>query len=143
YPSAQARADDIEAGAARPAEQLVGDLRKSIWRLEGSWASLSTVGWSGYGLNADGRVPITALPRRRWAETVIHHSDLGLGYQPADWPKEFVRLKLRSMTMRWSSRRPMGLTDLPAAALALDDVHRLLWLLGRLDVQGLPAAGIY
>jgi hypothetical protein len=37
----------------------------------------------------------------------------------------------------------MGLTDLPAEARVLDDRTRLLWLLGRAEVPGLPAAGLY
>ena len=44
--------------------------------------------------------------------------------------------------MLWNSRRPMGMAELPAAALQLDDRTRLLWLLGRTEVPGLPAAGI-
>jgi len=143
YPTADVRTNDIEAGAGRSADQLVGDLRRSIWRLEGAWATASAAAWAGHGLNADGQLAISQLPFRRWGETVIHHSDLGLGYRPADWPADFVRLELRRLTMRWASRRPMGMTELPPAALALDDRTRLLWLLGRAEVPGLPAAGIY
>jgi maleylpyruvate isomerase len=143
YPSVQARADDIEAGSDRTAVELVSDLRTSIWRLEGAWASMSSIGWAGHGLNSTGRVPITDLPFRRWGETVIHHSDLGLGYLPTQWPEQFVRLELRRLTMLWSSRRPMGMSELPAAAVALDERTRLLWLIGRAEVAGLPAAGIY
>jgi hypothetical protein len=36
----------------------------------------------------------------------------------------------------------MGLTALPAPALALADHVRLAWLLGRTDVPGLDPAGI-
>lgn len=143
YANATVRNVDIQAGADRSADELVGDLRRSIWRLEGAWATASAEAWSGHGVNMDGRIAIVDLPFRRWGETVIHHADLGLGYQPADWPAEFVRLELRRLMMRWASRRPMGMTELPAAALALDDRTRLLWLLGRIDIAELPAAGIY
>jgi maleylpyruvate isomerase len=143
YPSADARNADIEAGAGRSAAALVGDLRSSIWRLEGTWASASATAWSGHGLNMSGRVAITELPFRRWGETVIHHADLGLEYTPAHWPAEFVRLEARRLTMLWASRRPMGMTELPDPALQLDERTRLLWLLGRTDVPALPAAGIY
>ena len=143
YATAEMRTNDIEAGAGRPANELVSDLRRSIWRLEGTWASASATAWAGEGLNMQGRLPIVDLPFRRWGETVIHHSDLGLGYTPSDWPVEFVRLELRRLSMRWASRRPMGLTELPAAALALDDRTRLLWLVGRVEVPHLEPAGIY
>lgn len=142
YPSAAARNADIEAGAHRPADELVDDLRRSIWRLEATWASASPTAWSGHGLNMSGRVSITDLPFRRWGETVVHHSDLGLDYTPAQWPAEFVRLEVRRLSMLWASRRPMGMTELPDLALALDERSRLLWLLGRTDVPGLPAAGV-
>ena len=68
----------------------------------------------------------------------MHHVDLGLGYGPADWPSSYVGLELRTATMAWRASRPMGLTDLPAAALALPPHERLAWLLGRLEVAGLP-----
>jgi maleylpyruvate isomerase len=143
YASAEMRTNDIEAGAGRSADELVSDVRRSIWRLESTWATASAAAWAGHGLNMQGRLAIVDLPFRRWGETVIHHSDLGLGYRPADWPSDFVRLELRRLSMHWASRRPMGLTELPPAALALDDRTRLLWLLGRAEVPDLPAAGIY
>ena len=49
----------------------------------------------------------------RWREVEVHRVDLGLGYEPEDWPAEYVRLELREMEMRWNARRPMGLTGLP------------------------------
>jgi maleylpyruvate isomerase len=142
YPSVEARNSDIEAGSGRSAHALVSDLRRSIWKLEATWASTSVAAWSGHGANSSGRMAITDLPFRRWGETVVHHSDLGLGYLPAEWPAEFVRLELRRLTMLWNSRRPMGMAELPAAALQLDERTRLLWLLGRVAVPDLPVAGI-
>ena len=44
--------------------------------------------------------------------------------------------------MRWNARRPMGMTGLPPAALALPPPRRLAWLLGRIDVPGLDPAGV-
>lgn len=143
YPSADARNADIQAGAGRSAAQLVADVRRSIWHLEGIWASATATAWSGHGLTMTGRVAISDLPFRRWGETAIHHADLGLGYTPAQWPAEFVRLEVRRLSMLWASRRPMGMTELPDQALQLDERTRLLWLLGRTDVPALPAAGIY
>ena len=59
-----------------------------------------------------------------------------------EWSPEYVRRELVRMEMLWSSRRPMGLTALPPAAHALTPYRRLEWLLGRIEVPGLPAAGI-
>jgi len=45
--------------------------------------------------------------------------------------------------MQWASRKPMGLTSLPAAAMALPEAQRVAWLTGRLTVAGLEPAGIF
>ena len=46
------------------------------------------------------------------------------------------------MTMQWAGRRPMGLTTLPAEALAVPEPQRLAWLFGRASIDGLgPADG--
>jgi len=49
-----------------------------------------------------------------------------------------VRMELEAQIMMWRSRKPMGLTDLPTIALQLPPKHRLAWLLGRIEVEGLP-----
>ena len=82
------------------------------------------------------------LPFIRWREVTVHHADLGLDYSWADWDEEFVRLDLARMTMLWASRKPMGLTDLPRAAIAVAPSNRLAWLLGRAEIDGLAPAGI-
>ena len=138
----QSRNDDIEAGIGRSADELVADVRSTIYRLEAAWASSTEVGWAGHGIALMGEVPMSDLVYRRWRETEIHRADLGLGFGINDWPSEFVRLDLGRMTAQWASRKPMGLTDLPTAALELPPAARLAWLWGRLDVPGLPAAGI-
>jgi maleylpyruvate isomerase len=134
---------DIEAGAGRPAAALVADVVAANARLEAAWAATSPAGWAGEGLNVAGPVPIAELPFRRWRETVVHHADLGLAYSWRDWPGEYVRTELGRMSMLWASRKPMGLTALPAAALALTDRERVAWLLGRTTVEGLEPAGIF
>jgi hypothetical protein len=44
--------------------------------------------------------------------------------------------------MLWASRKPMGLTDLPPEAMAVPPRHRLAWMLGRVEIDGLGPAGI-
>ena len=78
----------------------------------------------------------------RWREVEVHRHDLGLGYEPDDWPDEYVRVELNELTMRWNARRPMGLTGLPPEALAASEPQRLAWLLGRAEIAGLDAAGV-
>jgi hypothetical protein len=44
--------------------------------------------------------------------------------------------------MLWASRKPMGMTALPPEAMSVSEHHRLAWLLGRADIDGLTPAGI-
>jgi len=38
--------------------------------------------------------PATGCPPHRLREVEVHHVDLDLGYQPADWPAEYVAWEL-------------------------------------------------
>ena len=91
---------------------------------------------------------MNSLPFRRWRETITHHADCGfvhggVSFSWRDWPSDYVRLELEQMTMLYASRKPMGLTALPADALAVDDRPRLAWLMGRATIDGLTPAGIF
>ena len=144
YPGGAAqRTADIEAGAGRPAAAQVADLTAANIRLEAAWSATTPLGWQGEGSTFQGTVAIRDLPFRRWRETTLHHTDLGLGYGWAQWPVAYVRLESGRMTMQWASRKPMGLTSLPAAAMALPEAQRVAWLTGRLTVAGLEPAGIF
>jgi maleylpyruvate isomerase len=136
------RTADIDRGARRTAVELVDDLTISIERLEACWDVTTDVAWAGSGRSVGGPLTIASLPFRRWREAEVHHVDLGLGYDLHRWPNDYVRIELGLLTMQWSSRRPMGLTQLPPEAMVVSDRTRLAWLLGRLDIEGLPAAGI-
>ena len=138
----EGRRADIEAGSGRAAADLVADVEATADRLDGLFARCDETAWSGYGLTIAGRTPISELPERRRGEVEIHRVDLGLGYTFADWPADYRRAELAKRTGQWASRKPMGFTDLPAAALALPPTDRLAWLLGRLQVEGVAPAGI-
>ena len=142
YATFDQRIIEIEAGAGRSAADHLAGIATACARLEAAWAAMTPEGWAGEGLTVHGPVAATDLPFRRWRETVVHHADLGLAYTWRDWPSEYVRLELARATMLWASRRPMGLTALPAATVALDDRERLAWLLGRTEVPGVAPAGI-
>lgn len=139
----EGRGRDIEAGAGRPAEEIVADVRRSIYALEGAWATTSALGWSGMGRTVSGETSMPELVLRRWREAEVHRTDLGLGATPDDWSPEYVRVDLERWTMTWASRRPMGLSALPAEILSLPPTRRLAWLMGRFDVPGIPAAGLW
>ena len=78
----------------------------------------------------------------RWREATVHHADLGLGFAWSDWDRRVRAAELARLTMLWASRKPMGLTDLPPEALRAGDHHRVAWLLGRAEIEGLGPAGI-
>jgi maleylpyruvate isomerase len=144
YPGGVAQRNaDIEAGAGRNAAELVADVLAASARLEAAWAATTEASRQAEGLTVAGPVPISSLPSRRRRETLVHHADLGLAYSWRDWPDDYVRLELAQLTMLWASRKPMGLTTLPAAAMALSDHERVAWLLGRTTVEGLEPAGIF
>jgi maleylpyruvate isomerase len=132
----------IEAGAERPAAELVADVRGSIWRLEQRWAQEPA--WDGPpAKTAVCEVPRHDLPFRRWRETEVHHADLGFGYSFADMPADYVRLELRHLEMQWKARQPMGLTTLPEAVLHQPPPERLAWLMGRIEIDGVPPSGVF
>ena len=98
--------------------------------------------WAGRGITVAGEETMADLLFIRWREAAVHHADLGLGYAWSDWDAEYVRLDLARLTMLWASRKPMGMTALPPEAMSVSDHHRLAWLLGRAEIDGLAPAGI-
>ncbi len=84
---------------------------------------------------------VAELPFRRWREVEVHHADLGRPeYTYDDWSDGYVRRELSLVEMSWAARRPMGLTVLPAAALAQPPARRLAWLFGRGSIDDLGPA---
>jgi maleylpyruvate isomerase len=118
------RAADIEAGAGRPAAELVADLARAIDDLEATWRLVTPEVWAtGHGRMGNGEVYSCAgMPARRWREVEVHRVDLGLGPEPADWPDAYVDLEL-----------PAALTGLPARLPPADRATLLAWLVGRTD----------
>ena len=149
YPGGmEQRSADIESGSGRPAAELATDVSDACARLEAAWGTTTPAGWDGTGQTSLGPLPINNVPFRRWRETITHHADCGfvhggVSFSWRDWPTEYVRLELEQMSMLYTSRKPMGLTALPAEALAVDDRHRLAWLMGRASIDGLTPAGIF
>ena len=143
YPGGpEQRTGDIEAGARRSAAEIIADVTTTAEQLEDTWSAMPAAAWSGRGITFSGEVSMADLVFIRWRETTVHHADLGLAYSWSDWDADYVRLDLARLTMLWASRKPMGMTELPRLAMSVTDHHRLAWLLGRAEIDGLPAAGI-
>ena len=122
YPGGSSqRAADIAAGAGLRAAELAADLARTARRLEDVWASSAAAGWPHAELRGHDSWPATASPSRRLREVEVHHADLGLGYEPADWPEEYTEWEL-----------PMLLATVPRRLPGPGDRRDLLaWLMGR------------
>ena len=146
YPGgAVSREADIASGAGRSAHDLLEDVRAASDRLDS--VLQRRIGddalWSRMGRTIAREISLSEVPEFRRREVEIHWVDLGLGHTFADAPNDFVRAEVGRLTGMWASRKPMGMTDLPAAALALIPSDRLAWLTGRLEVAGLEPAGVF
>ncbi len=121
YPGGQEQRNrDIEEGAGRPAKELVADVADSARRLEETWIRSDQAGWPNRELLAADRWPTSGSPLRRLREVEVHHVDLDLGYEVADWPDEYVGWEL-----------PLSLEGLPERLDSTDSRRLLAWIIGR------------
>lgn len=88
------RDSDIEAGAARPARLILGDVRAAIDQIEDIWRRMPADAWSRPTAARIGPRPAWMSVWARWRESEIHHVDLDAGYAHGHWPAEFVDLPL-------------------------------------------------
>lgn len=132
--------DDIADDTADDTGEIAGvstaAVRRSIWALEMAWSS--TRHWDR------ARVEAVFI---RWRAVELSHLELsdhidGLTAGLDSLPGDYVREELRRLEMLWRARRPMGMTTLPPAVLALEPAQRLGWFLGRVDLDGVEPAGI-
>ena len=137
----EGRAAEIEAGASRAWDALVDDVELTCAAVAEAFARCDD--WTGAATMLAGDRPMAMVPFLRQREVEVHRADLGLGYSFADMPARYLRKELRTMEMLWRARKPMGMTPLPPAALALPPPTRLAWLMGRVEVDGLSPAGVF
>lgn len=156
YPSLDARAAQIEAGAGRPADEIAADIARSAQAFTAQARELSDEAWIVPVRASRGPAhPAWFTLNRRLFEIEVHHADLAAGYQPADWPEWFVTEHLYRITgdLAANPEAPAAvLTDAgtgrqyflrPDAAADLEIIgpgHGLLaWLLGRESGTSLSA----
>jgi maleylpyruvate isomerase len=88
---AEGRTAEIEAGAGRPATEIVDDLVSSAAALDAAFAKFPADRWDRLGRTVYGdELPVAALPFGRMREVEVHLVDLGLGYTPDQWPHELA-----------------------------------------------------
>lgn len=127
YPGGYAaRAAEIAAGALRPASDLVDDVAETATRLEAVCLSIPEAAWerSTRGVSGAER-PARTMMLERWREVEVHHADLGLGYEPIDWPQGLIDVWL-----------PRELERLPQRT---DRSSLLAWIVGRGEPPALPS----
>lgn len=115
YASAAARDADIAAGAPRPPEEHLDDLRRSATRFAEAVAAMPVPAWAATVELRLGPGPAALLVWFRLREVEIHHVDLAAGYRPADWSEAFAHRLLHDVTSGLGSR-----ADAPAMVLRFD-----------------------
>ncbi|HWE55201.1 MAG TPA: maleylpyruvate isomerase N-terminal domain-containing protein [Acidimicrobiales bacterium] len=121
YPGGdEERNRDIESGAGRPAAEMAADLTTAQQRLEDVWRRHQDAGWPHRELLGNDHWTITESPWRRLREVEMHHVDMGLGYEPSDWPAAYVARDL-----------PLLLATAAARTGAAEQAAVLAWLAGR------------
>ena len=151
YPGGDAQRDsDIEAGAARPARLILGDVRTATGQIEDVWRRMPADAWSRPTAARRGPRPAWTSVWARWRESEIHHVDLAAGYAHGHWPAEFVDLLLPRVIPTLAARLDGEITvqvqttdrDPPVTATAAGAAGEpvivrgpssavLCWLLGR------------
>jgi maleylpyruvate isomerase len=87
-----ARNEAIAAGAGRPFDELVADIRRAAGRVDDAFtAVVETDGWELP--TAEGGTP-AGWVYRRLREVLVHRVDLAAGYTPDQWPALFVATEL-------------------------------------------------
>ena len=88
----------IEAGAGRPAAELVRAVAESNERLDELYAKARDDDWARPVRYRDGVLLDTLWCR--WREVEVHAVDTSLGYQPSDWSPEFCAHLIEFLTPR-------------------------------------------
>jgi maleylpyruvate isomerase len=119
YPGGlERRAGDIDAGAGRPAAELVADVRSSADAVERVICGLPLPAWDAPSRTSKGTVEDSRdAVLSRWREVAVHHGDIGLG--PVALPPALVDV--------WLPR------ELPRLAERSDPAQLLAWIIGRGD----------
>ena len=159
YESQEKRDANLEAGAARTADEIRADLLDSANRFTVAFEAVRSDQWQALVYRTPGAEPIEAVTigGRRLAEVLIHHVDLALDFTPAHWSDAFTDAQFAA-TLEHSA----GRADFPPLRLDVEEedtwfginanpesedvvaVHGpkralLAWLMGRASGDGLVA----
>jgi maleylpyruvate isomerase len=153
YPSEQARDKAINAGALRAAAVIRADTHRAVTGCLTAIREHPGQLWDAPAIwLGPGRRPVRGVVPSLRRELEYHRVDLAAGYQPADWPDDFVATELSRVIVAMDRRAdapsmaltgpgmlhigtspPVDVTGAPAVVLA--------WLSGRSDGSGLDPDG--
>jgi maleylpyruvate isomerase len=105
YPSLEARAAQIEAGAGRSAAELIADVRTSAERFAAEYSRMPATAWRNVVRWTTGHQhPAARIADARLCEVLVHHVDLRVGFTPDHWPADFVAHQLNAVTAAFAAR---------------------------------------
>lgn len=136
YPDAAARDRDIEAGAPRPLQEQLEDLRNSAARFASAAAELPPAAWASQVAMRSGRVVAAAeIPWFRLVEVRLHHVDLDAGRTVDDLPAGFADRELAAVVDGLAGHEGV------AAVRLRDTGSGASWDLGAAEEPDLTVAG--
>ena len=92
YPGGpEGRLRDIAGRAALPLDVILDAARVSQVGLADAWDLVASDGWDQPSRFLDGTRPVSDTALVRWRETVVHHVDLDVGFEPEDLPDDYRR----------------------------------------------------
>ncbi|MGH4010996.1 MAG: maleylpyruvate isomerase family mycothiol-dependent enzyme [Pseudonocardiaceae bacterium] len=106
YPSIQARAADIEAGAGRPHAEQLDDLRSTAAAFAAAAEELSPKHWEATVHTRHGPVPASAVPWMRVREVWLHLVDLNVGVELDVLPEDIATALVRDVASWMETRVP-------------------------------------
>lgn len=90
YPGgAEGRQRDIAGRAALPVDVILDAARASQAGLVEAWDLVASDGWDQPSRFLGGTRPVSDTALARWRETVVHHVDLDVGFEPEDLPSGY------------------------------------------------------
>ncbi|GGV12101.1 maleylpyruvate isomerase [Kitasatospora herbaricolor] len=117
YATPETRDRDIEAGAPRPLDVQLADVRDSSARFTAAAAELDEKAWTAEVRHRAGfTFEASEIPWKRLMEVEYHHVDLAAGHTPAHWPEEFATAEFRRLAAKLD-----GAPGLPAVQLVAED----------------------
>jgi maleylpyruvate isomerase len=133
YPGgAEQRAVGIAAGRNEPAPFLLADARRACDLLTESWNALSDDRWDRVGVASKKR-PMREFPWVRRREVEVHHVDLDMGYEPSDWPIDFVTGALHELLDSFADRASPSRPRVDAAYRVVVTDHERSWRIAMRD----------